>query len=528
LKYDLSVKEHNYFRAVIIAGVTVASVAVSLGLYALLLFSCGIKTTVDGIQLIHGEEFSAEREFLEQLISQPDFQDTLKVRLIRENETQEQEGTKKARAANSPNLLIEFAASWTQAEGIPISKTWFVPRENPLAARIGTSLAACLDGSETIVPIKEIAPPYMGLLVDDLCVADENYPLVRYVSISIKAADDSGGKKIRLLKKIAVLETTLAGADKPLVQNTPSVVWICAAGDLMLDRGSGNILIDEGVEGILGKTADYYKRSDLNLVNLEGAVSNRGAKAAKSYNFRFDPQTVPPLKAANINAVLLANNHIFDYGEIAFLDTLEHLEKNEIAILGVGRDITAAAAPFVFTTEGLEIRVFGIASFPRERTGWDGASFSATVNKAGMLFAGQDSIDLLKKNFIKKDGVLNVLLFHGGYEWTWKPDSNTRSLYTDLAHSGADLIIGSHPHTVQGFEWLDGKLVFWSLGNYVFAGMHDMYGGEEGLLIRLGYVGKTPIYFEPVPVLIKGPRSDIGKAEQLKRFYKLSRELAGE
>jgi len=521
------VKEHIYFRTAIIAGITAASIAISLGLYTLLLFSCGVKTTVDGIMLMNGEEFAAEREFMERLFSQPDFQNTFKLRLIRENETQEQEGTKKARAENSPNLLIEFTSSWTHAEGVPVSKTWYVPRENPLAARTGTSLAACLDGSEVLVPIGEIAPPYTGLLVDGLCVTDDDYPLVRYVSIRIRAADDGGGKKIRLLKKIVALETTFTQTPVPLVQNAPSIVWICAAGDLMLDRGSGNILIDEGAEGILGKMTDYFKRSDISLVNLEGAVSNRGAKVAKSYNFRFDPRTIPPLKAANINAVLLANNHIFDYGEIAFLDTLEHLEKSEIAILGAGRDITAAAAPFIFKTEQLEIRVFGIASFPRERTGWDGASVGAAVNKAGMLFAGRDSIDLLKKNFIREDGVLNVLLFHGGHEWTWKPDPGTRSLYTDLARSGADLIIGSHPHTVQGFEWLDGKLVFWSLGNYVFAGMNGLDGGEEGLLIRLGYAGKTLVYFEPVPVQLKGPRSDIGQAEQLKRFYRLSRELAG-
>jgi len=522
------VKERDYYHTALIASIAAASIAVSLGLYALLIFSCGIKTTVDGIILERGEEFTEEREYIEKIISQPDFQKKFKFRLIQENETPEPEGTKKARADNSSNLLIEFAASWRQAEGIPVSKTWFVPRENPLAARTGTSFAACLDGGETLVPIEEIAPPYTGLLVDGLCVTDDDYPLVRYVSIRIRIADDKVGKKIRLLKKIAALETSLAHAQMPLTRNAPSVVWICAAGDLMLDRGSGNILIDEGAEGILGKTADYFKRSDLNLVNLEGAVSNRGAKVAKSYNFRFDPQTVPPLKAAKINAVLLANNHIFDYGETAFLDTLEHLENNEIAILGAGRNIITAAAPFVFSTERLEIRVFGIASFPRERTGWDGASVSAAADKPGMLFTGRDSIDILKKNFVKKDGVLNVLLFHGGHEWTWKPDPNTRSLYTDLARSGADLIIGSHPHTVQGFEWLDGKLIFWSLGNYVFAGMNGLDGGEEGLLIRLGYSGKTLIYFEPVPVQLKGPRSDIGSEEQLRRFYALSRELAGE
>jgi poly-gamma-glutamate synthesis protein (capsule biosynthesis protein) len=512
-------KKYNYFHAVFGAGITTGIAAFFC---ALLLFSCGIKTPVDSVMLMRGEEFAAEREFLEQLFLQPNFSDTLGLRLIRENETQEQ--AKKAQAVGSPVLSIEFAASWTQAEGIPVSKTWYVPQENPLAERTGTSLAACLNGNETLIPIGEIAPPYTGLLVDGLCASDENYSLVRYVSIRVRAAEDNAGKK-RLSKKIATLETMLAEAPKPLVQNAPSIVWICAAGDLMLDRGSGDILIDEGAEGVLGKTVEYFKRSDLNLLNLEGAVSSRGVKVAKSYNFRFNPLIVPPLKTAGIHAALLANNHIFDYGEIAFMDTLEHLEKSGIAALGAGRDINAAAAPFVFTADQIEIRVFGIASFPRERTGWDGASVSATVDKPGMLFVGRGSVEKLKENFVQKDEVLNVLLFHGGHEWTWKPDANTRSLYTELAHNGADLIIGSHPHTVQGFEWLEGKLVFWSLGNYVFAGMNGIDGGDEGLLIRLGYAGKTLIYFEPVPVRLKGPRSDLGSAEQLKRFYALSREL---
>jgi poly-gamma-glutamate synthesis protein (capsule biosynthesis protein) len=118
-----------------------------------------------------------------------------------------------------------------------------------------------------------------------------------------------------------------------------------------------------------------------------------------------------------------------------------------------------------------------------------------------------------------------VIFFHGGNEWTWKPDANTRSFYTEMARNGADLIIGSHPHTVQGFEWLEGRPVFWSLGNYVFAGMDETDGGEEGLLIRLGYAGKTLVYFEPVPVKLDGPRSDLGSAEQLRYFYTLSREL---
>ncbi|MDR0554068.1 MAG: CapA family protein, partial [Treponema sp.] len=131
----------------------------------------------------------------------------------------------------------------------------------------------------------------------------------------------------------------------------------------------------------------------------------------------------------------------------------------------------------------------------------------------------------LKAELAQNENALNVLLFHGGNEWTWQPDEATRRLYTELARSGADLLIGSHPHTTQGFEWIEGKPVFWSLGNFVFAGMDGTDGGEAGLLIRLGYAGKTLLYFEPVPVQLAGPRSDVGPAEQLQRFYTLSREL---
>jgi len=491
------------------------------GFCALLLFSCKTTTPVDGVIINSGNEFAAEHEFLVHLFSQPNFQNTLGLRLILDNKTEEKQ---KTQDPGSPALIVEFAASWTKPEGIPVSKTWFVPREDPLTGRTGTSLAACLNGSETLVTIEEITPPYTGLLVDTLCVTDKNYPLVKYVSIRIKEAQSEGEKSLRLLEKIAALEIMLAETHKPLMRDPPSIVWICAAGDLMLGRGTGDIIIREGARGIFGKTADYFKRSDLNMVNLEGAISSSGTRVMKSYNFRFDPRTVPPLKEGGINAVLLANNHAFDFGEMAFLDTLKHLEENGIAVLGAGRNINEATKPFVFTKEKLEIRVFGLASYPTESSGWSGASVSASEEKAGMLF-GRDGAERLKEKFIRKDGILNVLFFHGGNEWTWGPDANTRGLYTELAQNGADLIIGSHPHTVQGFEWLEGKPVFWSLGNYVFAGMDGTDGGEEGLLIRLGYAGKTLIYFEPVPVQLKGPRSDLGPAQQLKQFFTLSREL---
>jgi poly-gamma-glutamate synthesis protein (capsule biosynthesis protein) len=474
-----------------------------------------------------GDAFAPERELLEKALVADGFLEPLGFQYV----PQTAQGAAAGKAVRQDTAaLISFEASWGETKGIALSRTWLIPREDPLAGRTNAAFAACLTGGEALVPLGELAPPYVGLTVEGLGVADAAYPLVKYIAISVReapqAAGHKRGEKMRRLvqDRIALLEAKLEAAPWPLVQSAPAIVWITAAGDLMLGRGSGDILMHEGAQGILGGTAAYFAGADLGLVNLEGPVSRRGGKIGKAFNFRFDPATLPFLRTAGINAVLLANNHAFDFGETAFLDTLDHLEQNGIGALGAGRNIKAAAAPFIFTKDALTVQVFGIASYPRERSGWDGASVAAGEEKPGLLFAEQNSVERLKAALGQDGKALKVLLFHGGNEWTWRPDAATRRLYTGLAQSGADLIIGSHPHTAQGFEWVAGKPVFWSLGNYVFAGMDGSDGGEEGLLIRLGFMGKTLVYFEPVPVRLNGPRSDLGPPEQLRRFYALSRE----
>jgi poly-gamma-glutamate synthesis protein (capsule biosynthesis protein) len=130
-------------------------------------------------------------------------------------------------------------------------------------------------------------------------------------------------------------------------------------------------------------------------------------------------------------------------------------------------------------------------------------------------------VDKLKEGF--SASALDMVFFHGGNEWTTAPDARTRALYTDLLKAGADIIIGSHPHIVQGFEWIEGKPVFWSLGNFVFAGMENTGGGDEGLFIRLGFWGTKLIYIEPYPLALSGPRTKIAPMEGLKDFYARSR-----
>jgi len=479
---------------------------------------CGCDPEFDYVKITGGGEYAPEIAFLESLFEGDESLAALGLRLLPDESAS---SGKPAQAA----LLIEILSSWEQEAAfgdVLISRKFMVPQEDPLSGRIDTTLASCLADGEKLVLAEDIAPPFIALRVDGLALGDESYPLIWAVGVRASLAD---GVKIndRLRDKLRLLEEALALPPKPLLRDTPEIIWIAAGGDTMLDRGASDILFREGPAGIFGGTAEMLASSDLTLVNLEGVISSRGEKVPKSFNFRFVPQIAEALKNAGIDAVLHANNHVYDYGKDAFLDSLSWLEKAGIGIAGAGVDDDAASRPFVFSKGEQTFRVFGIASFPRERNGWDGVSAAAGPNLAGMLHAGRNGREKLKAGMSPNDDSVNIVLFHGGVEWSTSPDAATRELYTDLVDAGADLVIGSHPHIVQGFEWVKDKPVFWSLGNYVFGGMENTDGGEEGLFIRLGYWRGRLIYMEPYALSLSHTRTDISARENLNVFYARSR-----
>jgi poly-gamma-glutamate synthesis protein (capsule biosynthesis protein) len=404
--------------------------------------------------------------------------------------------------------------------------------------------------------------------VDGLDVSDSGYPLVAKGGIRFSYVGKEGAaeRPRRIRKKIdalagfirrgliktdelieahGLIETDgLIGADGGAAgarfEERPRLYRIAAGGDAMLARGVGKILFTEGAAAVLGETAALVRGADLSIVNLEGVLSDRGEEAEKTYTFRFDPRTAAVLKDAGFDAVLLANNHAFDFGLTGFLDSLDHLEKAGLAVLGAGRERAAAAAPFITGEASFPVRVFGIASFGPERNGWDGGAFAADVNKPGMLHAAGGGAELIK-SLLSGDGPagsdgapLDIVFFHGGVEYVDYPDGATRALYTELINAGADLVIGTHPHVEQGFEWVRGKPVFWSLGDYIFDEMDDTPGGDKGIFVVLSYPlparpgrgAKRPAYIEVYPLFMKGPRTLISPEKQLDRFLILTRELA--
>ena len=484
-----------------------------LPLFCLLFFASCQNTELSVVLADHENgSFEAERLWLEEVLSQA------QELALRIGPPENAEG----------DIFIDFFSAWEyedEHDGITLSRTWFVPSENALAGRRNVSLQSCLDGEERLVPLDELKPPFVALRVDGYTVGDEGYPLVRRSGIRLRVGKETKGRA----KRVAALEEWLLGLPKPLAER-PVLTWVSAGGDVLLGRTAEDVLLDEGPRALLGGALDVFMEADLAMVNLEGSLSSRGEPAAKTYTFRFEPplELAAALKNIGITAVLLANNHTFDYGEEAFLDTLDFLEQAGVGAIGAGRNEEAVLNPWNFEKDRFAARLWGLASFPREWTGWDGLQFVAGTDKAGYLHARAGGGDALMAQLQQQsgDGTLNIVLFHGGEEFSPQPSRATRELYTSLAREGADLLIGTHPHVVHGFEWAGESLIFWSLGDLIFADMEDTPRGDDSLLIRLGYRGRQPIYIEPVAIVLSGPRVELAPEEKLEDFYQKSRQLA--
>jgi poly-gamma-glutamate synthesis protein (capsule biosynthesis protein) len=247
------------------------------------------------------------------------------------------------------------------------------------------------------------------------------------------------------------------------------------AGDVMLDDGPGKTIAAGGDP--LAPFAQLLADADYRIANLECPIATGGQPIAnKIFTFRAEPRVLPVLQG-RFDALALSNNHAGDYGQQAFLETIRHLADGGIASFGGGRNLTAAHAPLWIARNGLRIAVLGYDEFkPR--------SFEAGADWPGVAWS-EDSEVLADIQAARAAGADLVIPFmHWGWERESQPTERQRRLARLMIDAGADLVVGGHPHITQGAEYYRGKLIVYSLGNFVF----DSFTTTEtrrGWLLRL-------------------------------------------
>ena len=360
------------------------------------------------------------------------------------------------------------------------------------------SIRQAVSGDYSLLPPSEISLPWYGLSVNGLYPGDDGYPLYSMSWLEAEYLNEVD-EELRL-----VIDDWLRDLGKQINDTAPPL-WIAGVGDIMLLRGVEDILLDwkNGLETIFSDLLPELQQADLLLGNLEGVVTLRGGRTDKSYNFRFKPAVLNKLKEAGFDYLSLTNNHCFDFGLSGFTDTLKYLEQAGITTSGAGMNLEEAARHVTLQVNNQQVHILSIGAYPREQNGFSGArQATAQTDRAGILWNGEAALKAVRR--MCAESGIHVVIVHGGHEWTRSPDKQQQQLYRSLVDEGVDIVYGSHPHVLQGMEFEDGGIIFYSLGNFIFNGMGDKTHAEKSLIARIGFLDGKPLYIKPVGVNING------------------------
>ncbi len=236
-------------------------------------------------------------------------------------------------------------------------------------------------------------------------------------------------------------------------------------GDIMLDRIPGETMA-KGLDPF-EHCAKLLKDADLRFGNLECVVATGGERLDKKYTFRASLRSLSWL-AKYFDAVSLANNHTGDFGKGAFVEEMEHLKDAGIRFFGGGRNLKEAHQPLILECKGIRIAVLGYNEFrPR--------SFEAGPTTAGVAWSDDDQVAADLKA-VKSSGKADFIItfMHWGQEYKFQPNERQKHLARLMIDSGADVVIGGHPHVTEGAEYYHDKLIVYSLGNFVFDDFKDV------------------------------------------------------
>lgn len=248
------------------------------------------------------------------------------------------------------------------------------------------------------------------------------------------------------------------------VSVTAEPVIIHAVGDIMLAGSGERTFKAQGYDYPFAATSGILRQGDFVIGNLESPITSSGDEFTdKRFRFKVDPKAAMALKNAGFTNLSLANNHILDFGAEGLRQTLEILDHNEITHSGAGPDILSARKAGTNYVKGLKIASLAYSlTYPEE--------FFAGEARAGTA-PGHASHFTADIEQAKKTADCVIVSFHWGGEGLDKPKPYQIAAAHKAVDAGADIVIGHHPHVLQGVEHYRNGVIFYSLGNFAFGSM---------------------------------------------------------
>lgn len=224
----------------------------------------------------------------------------------------------------------------------------------------------------------------------------------------------------------------------------------------------------------------YLSDADYTVVNVEGCLFKGQSAANKPFVHANPPECVDFLKKIGGNIWNIANNHIMDHGREGLESTLQIARDCGVETVGVGLNVTQAAKPVIIPNDGADI---GILSVTQDETP------AATENSEGCV--QWDDTERLARMIadVRKTCRWCVVVVHAGPEFCQLMPPSVREIYRGYLELGADVVIGHHPHVTQNYETIGDKIIFYSLGNFIFDTDYQRLQRytDQGVLVKLSF-----------------------------------------
>lgn len=257
----------------------------------------------------------------------------------------------------------------------------------------------------------------------------------------------------------------------------------------------GDIVNYEKADGIVcsDSLTEVIVSADCSVCNFEAPIAGGGKKQPKSGKHHFQlAETVDGLKKQGFDLLLLANNHIMDFGEAGLKATIDRIVSCELKFLGAGLSFDDAYRPVIQEIQGYKVGMINACE----------AQFGVLDNfnrlsSAGYAWISHPLIDNTIIN-LKKLCDFVIVFSHAGLEFYPIPQKEWRTRYRHFCDLGADVVVGTHPHVPQGYENYENSLIFYSLGNFYFDSEKYRFKEDSTYAVWLEFGKDTPLFFKPI------------------------------
>jgi poly-gamma-glutamate synthesis protein (capsule biosynthesis protein) len=241
----------------------------------------------------------------------------------------------------------------------------------------------------------------------------------------------------------------------------PQEITITFAGDVHFTDRTLKLLSDP--KTAFGSISEVFSASDLAMINLESAVTTGGTPEPKTFHFRAPPTAFDAIKAAGIDVVTMANNHALDYGRTGLTDTLAAVKAKDMPVVGIGKNATAAYAPYVTEVKGTKIAILGFSQIHELASTW-----SATDSRSGEAMALDTTRAVNAVKAAKQQADVVIVYMHWGQEYNQCPTAEMKTFAKKIADAGASVIVGTHAHVPLGDGMLGDTYVQYGMSNFLW------------------------------------------------------------